>query len=233
MRYDPIHNTILHDAADKRYEVDDEDAVDENGILKDGRKIRVPLSMRDSNPHPCGAKMWYGPPMPLFDSDIRSKPRTTNDKVALVDRQKIQDWQKAELSARWKGGLADGDIVRLGDRMQVVAGRNPENGKVQLRDATTTHAETVKQAAYVAYDAAIQNAWRTRDAESDDACTIDGELGRWRKDKDGNLVCTPTKTCEPSDHEWMAGPLSDAERIKAKDAMYSEYEAELVSRWRR
>jgi hypothetical protein len=156
-------------------------------------------------------------------------------------RQELIDWDKAQLSARWKGGLAEGDRVRIGDKDLVVAGRNPENGKVQLRDASTStpDADANRRDVYMQYDHDIQNSWmNARDAVAGEACLTAGrEKGTWRKrDKDGKLVCVPGKSAQ--EQEWaIAGPLSDAGSLsdaeKIKQQAYMQYDSEVSERWRR
>jgi hypothetical protein len=185
--YDAIHNTVRHDGKD-----DDDDR---RGVIKDGERLRVRMTAMDSTQRAIASN----------DHD---------DNVELIDRQEMQDWDKAQLSARWKGGLEPGDRVRIGDKLMVVTGRNPANGKVQLSDASTSaqDAATIKQEARDAYERDLQNAWRNKsaaDAEPGDSCTINGAPGRWCLES-GKMVCRPIKSSK--EHEWaVAGPLSDAE----------------------
>jgi hypothetical protein len=218
MRYDPVYNIFVRDARDKRYETENDDALDERGIIKDGKSVRVGLMMMDSG--------------------------SVQQSIALEDaarrREEARDWQKAELSSRWKGGLAEGDHVPIGDKLMVVSGRNPSNGKVQLRDAEGPAApgrNVVKQRMYDEYDADIQRSWmQTRDAQAGGACTTAGrQSGTWRN-KGGRLVCVPDdkSSKSPEEQEWaIAGPLSDAERVKIKDEMYASYDRSISEAWRR
>lgn len=198
MKYSIIHNSFIADENER--------------TIPDGERVRVPLTMMDS-----------------VQQAVADMDATDYDDVHVIDRQEMYDIQKAELSNRWQGGFKDGDHARINGKDWIADGR--ENGKVRLRlrDACTTDAEKIKQSAYDSYEREISSAWmRDGDAESGDACTINGEAGRWRKDKDGNLVCRPTKSGEPSDNEFaMAGPLSDEQRYKVKDAANAQYEAEL------
>lgn len=213
----------------------DEDAFDENGILQPGKRIRQPTMMRDArsvfrddNPVPQWA----------MDEAARMLGRDAVTTVTDADWQRRQDaYNTAELDLanRWRGGVGSlraGDVVSVGNQQRAVASH--DDGKLALWDAAHLDSETIKQSAYDAYDHDIQNRWRTRDAESGDECTINGEVGRWRKDKDGNLVCKPAKSSQPSENEWaMAGPLSDSKRQSVKDASYAEYERNICEAWRR
>jgi hypothetical protein len=206
MRYDPVYNILVRDANDDKE------------ILEDGKSLRVRMTAMDSTQ----LAIARGNSATVEDSD-----------VTLISRQEMQDFDKAELSARWKGGLQDGDRVRIGDKNLVVSGRNPTNGKVVLSDASTADAETVRQEAYVAYDRDIQNSWmQSRDAVAGGACTTAGrESGTWReREKDGRLVCVPSG----KPNEWdIAGPLSDAERVQVRDQAYAEYDRAIGEAWRK
>lgn len=255
-RYSAVHNTIIHDGKD-----DDDD----KRVIRDGGCVRVPLMMRDSSSPPPGAKMWHHSPIPMRDSTQRSiagsgspgedgtsrvPPRWAMDQAAqilgrdsvtidgdveLISRQELIDFDKAQLSAAWKGGLQDGDRVRIGDRDLVVSGRNPTNGKIQLSDASTSaqDAETARRNAYVAYDRDIQRSWmNTHDAKAGDRCTTAGrESGTWRE-KNGRLICVPDDKSSKPDEWAIAGPLSDAERVQVRDEMYASYDADLAQRWK-
>jgi hypothetical protein len=201
--YDAIHNTV------RRYEEDEDDRV-----IEDGKRIRVPMTMMDS-----------------MQRSIAGSVATLDGDVQLVSRQELADWDKAQLSARWKNGLQDGDTFRLGERMVTVQGRNPATGKVVLRDASTS--ADGRQEAYDSYDAEIQSRYlNTHDAAAGESCVTAGrEPGRWReREKDGRLVCVPSGKPD----EWaIAGPLSDAERVQIKDRMYASYDDQIQNAWRK
>lgn len=157
-----------------------------------------------------------------------------DSQVESFSRRQMYDLEKAELGARWKGGLAEGDHVRMGDRMVTVQGRSPETGNLQFRDATTSTADA-RGEAYDSYDRDIQNSWmNTRDAaEAGGVCTTAGrESGTWRRRADGKLVCVPGKSTQEKEFE-LAGPLSDSERMQVKDRMYADYDSDVSERWRR
>ena len=94
----------------------------------------------------------------VFDDDFLAGAET------MADAAERRDFEKAQLSAAWKGGLERGDRIRLGDRMVVVGDRNPDTGKIRLHDAEVESwedAESIRQQMYDEYDAEISNAWRT------------------------------------------------------------------------
>jgi hypothetical protein len=206
-RYSAIHNTIINDGKD------------DERVIQDGEPLRVPMTLMDSTQLAIA-----GSSATLDDGD-----------VTLVSRQELADWDKAQLSAVGRGAIQDGDRVRIGDKLMVVSGRNPTNGKVVPRDASTSaqDAATVRQEAYDSYDRDIQSRYlNTRDAEAGDACTTsDGKRGTWR-DKNGKMVCVAGKS--PEEQEWaIAGPLSDEERVKVRDEMYAQYDRSISEAWRK
>ena len=214
-------------------EIDDDDDFDENGLLKDGKSARVRLEMRDSAGYL------------LVDASGRPLPaegRTAGYVFADANAERrVQDYdfQKAELSSRWKGGLEAGDHLTIGDKRFEILGTNPNNGKLVFADTEGLDAGEIKQQAYNDGVAATVNAWKTRpvtDQEPGDACTTaEGIQGHWRRGQNGKLVCKPSGDCEPSDNEWaMSGPLSDQSDAQAiKDAARLEYEDNLRNAWRK
>ena len=70
------------------------------------------------------------------------------------------EYKKGELSSRWKGGLSDGDPVRMGGRNLEVIGHNPENGKVVLADTDMVDSDQLKEDAYTQYKKHISGAWK-------------------------------------------------------------------------
>ena len=134
-------------------------------------------------------------------------------------RTQTRDFQKAQLSAEWKGGLADGDLVKFAGRTMEVLGYS-DAGKVRLADASEVDANTIKQQAYDEYKTDLSEMWskgfpHSRSMHEGGSCAINGALGRYEK-KNGKLVCVklpdkydrnnpqskPGKYKEPSDNEW-------------------------------
>jgi hypothetical protein len=133
------------------YDEDDEQ-------IRDGETVRVPMYCMDSLQRSvAGLSQSRARHQPSFVSDVE----TAFDQEAALDAQERRDFEKAQLSAAWKGGFQAGDRIRLGDRDMVVDGRNPANGKVRLRDAED--AEALLDAAYAEYDYELTNAWRNDD----------------------------------------------------------------------
>lgn len=173
--YDAVHNTIKH-VEDTEDAFDD--AIDERGILKPGKRVRVPFMMRDSSSPTPGAKMWHGESIPIHDSDPPKKDGKDSSRQEMNDARRKSAMDRAvynlDISNRWRGGISAldaGDIVTLGGQQFVVASyeddklvirdANPGRVKQEFYDANTmSDAERAKQAAYDSYDAEIQNAWR-------------------------------------------------------------------------
>ena len=215
----------------KDQEIDEADALDDNGIIKDGVTLHYPVYLKDGSGNLLDDGL--GQPLPaegrrcgyVFTTDARAERR-------LEDR----DFHRAELSARYKGGIAAGDHVSIGDRRLEALGYNPENGKLVLADTAELDGESLKEEAYTAYKQDLSDAWKTRpttDADVGGSCkTSSGAQGTWRKGKDGKVVCTPDKDGQPSDNEFaMAGPLSDAETIRRE--AWEQSVRDLESAWRR
>ena len=137
---------------------DDEDENDSR-IVRDGETVRVSMFAMDSTQREIAAR--FPRSRALYQPSFVSDVETAFDQEAALDAQERRDFEKAQLSAAWKGGFQAGDRIRLGDRDMVVDGRNPANGKVRLRDAED--AEALLDAAYAEYDYELTNAWRNDD----------------------------------------------------------------------
>lgn len=138
-----------------RHEFDDEeDTYDENSLLKDGKSARVPVFLRDSADRVLVDGL--GQPLPAAGRQSGYVFADANVRRRAEDR----DYAKAELSARWRGGLQQGDHVKIGDRHLEVIGNNPNSGKLVLADTAQLDADEIKQAAYDAYKSDVTNAWR-------------------------------------------------------------------------
>ena len=123
-------------------ETEDEDQFDERGILEDGAQVTVPMfcmDTLDANGNVIETRAQ------VLDSSIRFHDglgRAVGNRPGYVCRfedepaakvwNETRDFQKAKLSAEWKGGLEDGDIVPLNGRNMQVVGFNSETGKVRL-----------------------------------------------------------------------------------------------------
>ena len=137
-------------------EIDEVEALTDEGIVKDGVSVRYPLYLEDS--------------LDRRLTDVMGTPLSTTGRTSgyvFADTnaarcQERRDFQKAELSARYKGGLQTGDHLTLSDRNMEVIGRNPDNDKVRLADTSTLDAEAIKQEALDAYNQDITNAWRNK-----------------------------------------------------------------------
>ena len=139
-------------ARTRRYELDDEDAADENGILRDGARIRVGVQMLNSAGRPlvdglgqplAGGSRWSGY---VFVDEHKGSQRAVDHEL-----------RKAQLSAAWRGGLRAGDQLTIGDQRLDVLGYNADD-RLVLADASELDreagldADSIKQQAY---DAAV------------------------------------------------------------------------------
>ena len=224
----------------QHYEDEDEGELlqdEDDNLLRDGEVMRVRMFMRDSFGRPLTDAL--GRPLAAQGRSAGYVFADTGQAERLAENR---DFQKAELSARYKGGLQEGDHVRIGDRQLEVIGRNPSNNKLTLADTAQLDAETLKREAYDAAVAEQTNAWRRRPVDGDEpggACVINGAPGRWCEEG-GRLVCRPISSPAPqeaSPNEFaIAGPLSDQQSIDAqsiKDAAYRQSVEELANAWRR
>ena len=163
-------------ARTRRYELDDEDAADENGILRDGARIRVGVQMLDS----AGRPLVDGLGQPLAGGS-RCSGYVFVDEHKGSQRAVDHELRKAQLSAAWRGGLRAGDQLTIGDQRLDVLGYNADD-RLVLADASELDreagldADSIKQQAYDAAVAELSNAWRTRptvDQEPDDDIDLD------------------------------------------------------------
>ena len=184
------------------HEVDDND-FDENGLIKDGRGVRVPLTMMDSlDPlqkalaAAAAARPTPGRAGYVFDS---ADSHTT--------KMRAYDQAKVALGAAWKGGLDQNDVVTYGGR-QMTVDADPDTGRPVLRSMSAADGEARKQSAFNNSVRDMNDAWKKPPPKK-------------REEEE-----------DPDKHEWeMAGPLSDGQSVK--DAARAEYEANLVDAWRR
>ena len=84
--------------------------------------------------------------------------------------------RKAELSARWKGGLQDGDPVHMGDRNLEVVGHNPKNNKLVLADTDMVDGDQLKSDAYKEYKKHLSGAWKKQKEPSEREWEVSGPL---------------------------------------------------------
>lgn len=127
---------------------DDDDAFDENGILKDGKRYRIPLRMMDSLQRAVHDHAAARQAVRIIDAPLH-QPGFVRDMRAVADRQAIYDEYDASVSAAWKNP----PICRNGF---VGSQEDEPHRQGSGRDATRDD----KQAAYAEYEADIANAWR-------------------------------------------------------------------------
>ena len=202
-------------------QIDEDEAFDSNGVMRDGVGMRVATMMRDGVEVAEGIMM-YDRPVPLGDSTDNFL--TDGEGRALVDafgsplsphydrrgytfidadrsvREQNHQLRKAELSAAWKGGLKLNDEVIIdGERMRV-AGNNRENNKPILSDAVD--ADDAAERAYDEYKKHLSGAWK--------------------------------KQKEPIEREWeVAGPLSDSQGDEIKEQAWRDSVVAVSNAWRK
>ena len=216
-----------HDHDD--YLDDEDDDFDERGILKDGRRVRVPLHMMDSVQRSvaisrAGVTDAFGNGgLALHRPGARyASVRGIND-ADLEDahshkRVELNDFADAELCARYRGGLQVGDIVTLDNERNVVTKRDAD-GRTTLRPLSADEAHDAVEAAYRLYDQEISERWRTP-----------AEVRREGDEEDESA----TRECDsvPAvDHSDLRG-LVEQHRLMM-DRLYSERDRELESAWRK
>ena len=146
-------------------QIDESEAFDSNGVMRDGVGLRVGTMMRDGVEVAEGIMM-FDQPVPLgyqvvTDSNGRTLVDAFNEPLSphygrkgytFIDadrsiREQNHQLRKAELSARCKGGLQLGDEVIIdGERMKV-CGNSREGDKPILSDASTVDGSEMKRAA--------------------------------------------------------------------------------------
>jgi len=156
----------------QRHDIDDEDAYDENGILKDGHALVVPLRMMDAmqkdiHEHFSGAKITDGA---FHKPGFRVSATVTRDRS-------IYDSYDAEVASAYKNvGAVESEVrgQREGDSCTVKSGQGlygPEGSPGHLQmvegelvcvaDSKLSDAmRDEREATYQAYQNRIQNAWR-------------------------------------------------------------------------
>jgi len=114
----------------KRYAEYDDDALDENGLLKDGRIVRIPMMMRDSADGVTDLVRDATAPLRVVDAFgnsglALSRPGAryltagtrTPDHAALVMRDHLRrearDQYVAALQDAWKGNNTDREVARI------------------------------------------------------------------------------------------------------------------------
>ena len=149
-----------HDHDD--YLDDEDDDFDERGILKDGRRVRVPLQrdigshfqrMRDGH---ClhdgqGGKVGHRPGY-VFTDDMRANG-------AKAEAYSLAD---AETEHAWKGGAQAGDSCRINGKLGVIV-RSAQTGELFCQPVARTDSQAARdavEAAYEAYRREMCDAWR-------------------------------------------------------------------------
>ena len=204
-------------------QISEDEAFDENGIMRDGVGTRVRTMMRDGIEVAEGIMM-HDTPVPLgYQLVTDGEGRTLTDAFGtplsphhgrkgytFVDNSNCKrpiddshpDVQKAYLSNAWKGGHFE-----LGDQV-VVEGR-PMVGThythathVEFVDINTLDGDELKKRAFDEYKAHLSGAWK--------------------------------KQKEPDEREWeCGGPLSDSESSEIKEQAWRDSVTDLENAWKK
>jgi hypothetical protein len=148
---------------------DEDDDFDERGILKDRRRVRVPLHMMDSMQRDIGShfqrmrdehclhdgqggKVGHRPGY-VFTDDMRA-----ND--AKAEAYSLAD---AETEHAWKGGAQAGDSCRINGKPGVIV-RSAQTGELFCQPVARTDAQATRNAveeSYRLYEQEIQQRWQS------------------------------------------------------------------------
>ena len=154
--------------------IDEEDALEDSGIMRDGVALKVPMFMRDSAGNVLTDAM--GEPL---------DPRWNCRGFVFVDnsnRERViddlhPDVQKAYISSAWKGGVKPGDVVNINGRQMI--GTHFTDEGVEFVDINTLDGDELKKRAYDESKKALGERWKPKKAQrepSDREWEISGPL---------------------------------------------------------
>ena len=126
---------------------DDDDAFDENGVLKDGHSYRVPMKMLDSLQKEIHDHTAAFRKVRIIDAPLH-QPGFVRTSRPVAERHAIFDGYDVRVSNAWKNPPTS--------RKGVSGSQAAESD----RQGSGRDAKDAKQAAYAAYEAYIANAWR-------------------------------------------------------------------------
>jgi hypothetical protein len=143
---------------------DDESPFDERGLLKDGRKTRISLMMRDSVSDVQRAIMQDKATRGLSDALCRHQPGP----AIVADRSAARE--------AWEEARRQGEIAWRGDAAEPAADRRSiweeeqEDARppIPVTDADFARLRQIKQAAYERAKRQGEHAWKTRSASAAD-----------------------------------------------------------------
>jgi hypothetical protein len=138
----------------------DDDAFDENGILRDGHTVRVPLQMRDAMRR--ASNMRDGGHHRLErDPYARHRPGQRFGDMAALDAKEraYREYEQRQCDA-WKAREGDlctinGAPAHLNAQLECVPDRREKPSRIDSTPTNDARAE-----AYAAYDREMSNAWR-------------------------------------------------------------------------
>lgn len=214
-----------------------DDAFDEEGLLKDGQRLRTSMFAMDSLQRSVAVNVTdaFGEssdaalnrPGGRFSSD------TTNDSDRARKRAETYEFADAERSAEYRGGLQVGDTIDLSGKRYTVSERGRDGRTRLIVDKRS--AEEAKAVAYETYDAEIQRQWQTGAAsdavaKEGDACTTaDGRRGRVVR-RNMALVCEPIQRQFNGSEDSLLELVEQHRSVT--DAAYSDYDRDIEKAWR-
>jgi hypothetical protein len=188
-------------------------------ILRDGGRIRVSMSARDS---------LSLTPLQRSVADAALADQRRGRRVKYDPAGRLVSWEEEETD----------------DALPVHDGRgNPCGHRPGFLITTDQRARAAKLRAYHDADVAAQNAWRNpptgfgsrgpRGQQAGDLCTIDGAPGHLQL-RGGELVCVPDRRSDrpdpASDHRTVAQRVADHARVMERE--YSLYNETVTNLWR-
>jgi len=130
------------------YDQDDDDAFDENGVLKDGHSYRVPMKMLDSLQKEIHDHTAAFRKVRIIDAPLH-QPGFVRTSRPVAERHAIFDGYDVRVSNAWKNPPTS--------RNRFVGSQPHESDRQgSPRDRT----RDARQAAYAEYEAYIANVWR-------------------------------------------------------------------------
>jgi hypothetical protein len=194
---------------------------DENGILRDGRSIRVPLMMRDSSTAAAAlscedarlaTEAFVATQRALADGLVFDALAAHKPGFRYSDRS-IQDAAYAESVERISNEWRTKDTYYAEVPQSVREGAQAPKGILPL-GSVPKHGTSAKLG---------------------EACYQEGATGTWENDGKGNLYCKLKPMARPTvppTNPSSADSISAADGQRLKDAAYEEYVRDITNAWR-
>ena len=184
-------------------EIAEEDAFDENGIIRDGVTTRFPMFMTDSE----GRTLVDAMGAPLDPSYTRRGyvfADNSNRERPIDDNH--PDVQKAYLSNAWKGGVKPGDVVTI-DGRTLVGARYTDDDQTGVEFYSIADGDQLRKNAYDEGVRAMNNACKNKPKKEQ----------KEPSDREWEI----------------SGPLSDSEGAELKEQARRDSVEELQNAWRK